>query len=129
MDAAAKGLAEARLIEVPRFADARGCLVAFEHGHPLPFTPRRTFMISEVPEGAQRARHTVSCSQFLWMAAGSCTASIRQAAEDAGGPREFRLEQSGPGLYLPAGLWLALTAFAPGSMLICLAESEYVPCG
>jgi hypothetical protein len=115
-----------REIAVPRFVDQRGELFALERLRPLPFTPVRTFIITDVPPGKHRAEHAVSCDQFLWMLAGSCQALVRPMAraESADG-RYFRLAARGPGLYLPECVWLDLSDFLPGSMLVCLAAAEY----
>ncbi|HEY1384881.1 MAG TPA: FdtA/QdtA family cupin domain-containing protein [Dongiaceae bacterium] len=117
----------AREIDVPQFIDSRGMLVAFEHGRPIPFKPVRTFVIADVPPGAHRAQHVVSCDEVLWMAAGACEALVRHAAPE-GSPREqrFHLAMRGRALYLPQGIWIDLWAFEPGSMLICLAAGDYV---
>lgn len=122
------GLDGARLIDVPAFSDARGTLAAFEKAQPLPFDPLRTFVIFDVPPGAHRAQHVLSCDQFLWMAVGACLAIVGKCAEqDPAIERRFHLVQRGPGLYLPGGVWLDLLEFTPGGILICLAESGYVP--
>ena len=114
-------------IDVPQFVDRRGRLVAFEQGRPLPFKPVRTFVICDVPSDAHRAQHVIRCSEFLWMATGACRVIVRQGAGDmADGERRFRLVADGPGLYLPQGVWVDLCEFSPGSVLICLADSEYV---
>ena len=77
----------AREIDVPRFIDGRGLLVAFQHGQPLPFKPVRTFVITDVPPDAHRAQHNITCDQVLWMAAGTCRALVRQSAANAAGER------------------------------------------
>ncbi|HKP25198.1 MAG TPA: FdtA/QdtA family cupin domain-containing protein [Dongiaceae bacterium] len=118
---------KAREVDVPQFVDSRGRLAVFERLHPLPFKPVRAFVISEVPKGEHRARHTVPCNQFLWMAAGSCWAVVRADEQcDAADQQRFRLTANGRGLYLPRGVWIDLYEFTAGSILICLADAEYV---
>jgi len=116
----------AREIDVPRFIDARGLLVAFQHGQPLPFKPVRTFVITDVPPDAHRAQHNITCDQLLWMAAGTCRVLVRQGAANAAGERHFHLPARGHALYLPQGVWIDLWAFDPHSVLICLASGDYV---
>jgi hypothetical protein len=113
-----------RQIAVPQFSDQRGELYALERLRPLPFTPVRTFVITDVPPGKHRAEHLVSCDQFLWMLMGACQAAVRPEAgsEDQ---RCFGLAARGPGLYLPEGIWLDLYQFLPGSVLMCLAAAGY----
>jgi hypothetical protein len=122
----AAALGAVREIEVPRFDDPRGQLTAFERSSPLPFTPVRAFVIADVPRGMHRAEHIVSCDQFLWMAAGACQVVVRQGSRDVtDGERRFRLTGRASGLYLPEGVWLDLSEFSPGSMLLCLAAATY----
>jgi len=115
-----------RLVDVPRFGDSRGQLFPFQRMQPVPFVPVRAFIIAEVPEGKHRAQHLLSCEQFLWMVAGSCHAMVRDGPL-GGDERHFRLSERGPGLYLPKGVWLDLSEFAPASILLCLAAADYVP--
>ena len=115
-----------RLVDVPCFGDSRGQLFPFQRMQPVPFMPVRAFIIAEVPEGKHRAQHSLSCEQFLWMAAGSCHAMVREGPP-GGGERHFGLSERGPGLYLPEGVWLDLSEFMPASILLCLAAADYVP--
>jgi hypothetical protein len=115
-----------REIEVAQFGDPRGRLVAFERASPLPFDPVRTFVIADVPPGKHRAQHVVSCDQFLWMVEGACQAVVRPGDGDpADIERRFRIVARGPGLYLPKSVWLDLSEFSPGSILLCLAAANY----
>ena len=116
-------------IDVPQFADPRGRLAAFEQARPLPFTPVRTFVISDVPPRAHRAAHVARCDEFLWMAAGACRAILRQHAAQEDGEQRFHLAARGRGLYVPKGLWIDLFEFDPGSVMICMADSNYVARG
>ena len=116
----------ARELDVPQFADSRGRLAAFERLRPLSFTPVRTFVISDVPQGQRRAQHITRCREFLWMAAGSCRAVVRPSKEcGAEDEQQFRLTAHGRGLYVPQSVWIDLYDFTPGSVLICLADAEY----
>lgn len=115
-----------REIPVPQFSDRRGELFALQRLHPLPFTPVRTFIITDVPPGEHRARHAVSCDEFLWMISGGCQALLRIEADVVcADERRFQLRSRGPGLYVPEGVWLDLSNFLPGSVLVCLAAGEY----
>lgn len=115
-------------MDVPQFVDARGRLAALEELRPLPFRPVRTFVISDVPPGAHRAGHIIRCSEFLWMAAGACRATVRPG--DSGGEeQQFHLTVRGRGLYLPPGSWIDLFDFQAGSVLVCLADRRYAAGG
>ncbi len=113
-------------MDVPQFADPRGRLAAFELARPLPFKPVRTFVISDVPAAAHRAQHAIDCEEFLWMSTGACRVLVRQALAGEQDEQRFHLVANGPGLYLPRNAWVDLYEFSPGSVLICMADSEYV---
>jgi hypothetical protein len=113
-------------IDVPQFIDARGRLAAFEEAHPLPFRPVRTFVITDVPEGAHRAQHVTRCTEFLWMAAGACRAIVRHSEDQESDGQQFRLVARSQGLLVPKGVWIGLCEFSPGSILVCMADSDYV---
>ncbi len=110
-----------RMIDVACHGDPRGNLFAFEEASPLPFRPVRVFIIADVPAGAHRARHELSCDQFLWMLDGSCRALVKVDGQEL----PMALAARGPGLYLPKGVWLDLHDFAPDSALVCLAAAAY----
>ena len=120
------GTVGAHEVEVPQFSDVRGCLAAFERARPLPFKPVRTFVISDVPPGAHRAGHITRCEEFLWMAVGACRAIVRRNEGRLDGDQEFHLAARGRGLFVPKGIWIDLFDFSPGSIMICMADGDYV---
>src|SRR5262245_58680466 len=95
---ASSALDRVRHIEVPQFSDPRGLRCALERLRPLPFTPVRTFIITDVPPGQHRAEHDASCDEFLWMAIGACQALVREAESVTKGERRFQLSARGSGL-------------------------------
>ena len=113
-------------IDVPEFIDARGCLVAFEEACPLPFRPVRTFVIMDVPAGAHRAQHVTRCTEFLWMAIGACRAIVRPDEGRETEEQHFQLVSHGQGLLVPKGAWIDLCDFNAGSILVCMADADYV---
>ena len=111
----------ATLIEVPRYVDQRGSLVALEQGLPLPFEPLRTFFISNVPPFAKRAGHAESCHEFLLMLSGSCCAEV----SDGTGSVRLGLVSDGLGLHVTPGVWIALSDFTKNALLLVCASTRY----
>jgi WxcM-like protein len=112
--------AGARLIALSGNRDSRGRLDAFDRDT-LPFTPARTFVISEVPPGATRAGHPLRCDEFLWVPVGSCRLTI----SDANRTSSVLLDSPDHGVFVPEGLMMELDNFAPRTLLVVLASKPY----
>lgn len=110
-----------KLLSVTRHDDARGRLRAIEKSGPIPFVPVRMFLISDVPEGANRARHAVSCHEFLWIISGACTLEV----DDGKNRVPLRLQGNGPGALVSAGVWMELRDFTADAVLSVLASERY----
>ncbi|WP_375415487.1 aminotransferase class I/II-fold pyridoxal phosphate-dependent enzyme [uncultured Bradyrhizobium sp.] len=109
-------------IPVSLHADARGELAAFDRSN-LPFEPVRIFVITDVPNGATRGGHVISCDEFFWIRLGRCRLSIC-----TGGFRtSLLLDDPKRGVVVPAGSFLELTDFAPDTILTVMAPQPYAP--
>jgi len=110
-----------RLLKVCCHRGARGSLLPFEAGEPLPFSLARFFVIKDVPPGAMRADHPAGCNQLIVAVNGSCRALV--------GPietrQEFSLGTDDVGLLIPKGFWLKLDLFAPGTVLVVACDDIY----
>ena len=101
--------------------DQRGTLMAFEQAAPLPFEPKRAFLIDDVPEGQVRAEHAVSCDEFFVLLTGRCRITLRsQTKQDV-----FDLDAPQRGLFVPAGIWLKLDQFENDTSLLVFASRRY----
>ena len=104
------------------FSDHRGLLVVGEAGAQLPFTPARLFVITQAPADAIRGQHAHRrCHQVVIALSGSCRAVLN----DGAGRDELTLDSALEGLYVPPLLWLELSAFAPGTVVLVLASEPY----
>lgn len=112
-----KGVA---LIAVVRQGDQRGHIAIFDRDL-LPFVPVRLFTIFDVPLGASRGGHSLSCDEFLWVAAGSCRISFDNGAQKS----SLMLESGAHGVLVSAGIWLELTDFTPGTIVFGFAPMPY----
>lgn len=112
----------ARLVELHKVLDHRGSLVIGELPNSLPFQPKRFFFISGVPEGEPRGIHAhKECHQFLVCVSGSLNAM----ADDGETRVVFRLEASGPGLYMPPLTWGCQYDYSEDAVLLVLASHLY----
>lgn len=109
-----------RWIPVALHADTRGTLAAFDRDT-LPFEPVRTFAITNVPRGAVRGGHVISCDEFFWVQAGACRLSI----SDRGNHTSLLLDNPQHGVVVPAGCLLELRDFTPATILIVMASRPY----
>ena len=110
-----------QLLPVPPHEDGRGRLHAIEHQGPLPFQPIRMFVISAVPADGWRARHAVSCHEFLWMIAGTCTLEVDNGTRRA----DLRLHAGGEGALVSSGVWMELREFSNDAVVSVLASKRY----
>jgi len=110
-----------RLVSVASHKDARGRLFALEHPSPVPFSPVRTFLILDVPPGQARAGHAPSCHEFLWVLSGSCAVTVN----DGGTRFEIRLQAQKQALAVSPGVWIGLSDFEAGTVLLVLASKSY----
>lgn len=109
------------LLSVTAHDDARGRLYAIEQSAPLPFAPVRMFLIRDVPDGQIRARHAVSCHEFLWMLSGSCALTV-----DDGHLRTIlRLGAGESGALVSSGVWMELGEFSGDASLAVFASEVY----
>jgi UDP-2-acetamido-3-amino-2,3-dideoxy-glucuronate N-acetyltransferase len=110
-----------KLLDVPPHADARGTLQAVEESGPIPFPPVRMFAIRSVPPGQWRARHAVSCHEFLWMMVGSSALAL----DDGTTRTTLPIDAEGPGVLVSSGVWMELSAFSADAILCVFASAPY----
>ena len=102
--------------------DMRGSLAAIEFATQCPFTPRRLFLVHNVPSKSVRGEHAhLQCHQFLVAVAGSISISI-----DSGTEREtVVLSSPSSGLYIPPMTWGSQFHFSSDAVLLVLASHKY----
>jgi UDP-2-acetamido-3-amino-2,3-dideoxy-glucuronate N-acetyltransferase len=109
-------LHQLRLVE-----DTRGNLSVGEFERDIPFTPKRYFLIFDVPAGEIRGEHAHRlCHQFLICIRGSC----RVVLDDGKQRREIALDRPDLGIYLPPMIWGSQHAYSADATLLVFA-SEY----
>ena len=111
-----------RIIDIPRFTDARGTLSVIEGKPLIPFSPQRFFYIYQVPDGAQRVRHALKTDEELIIA---ITGSFRIRVDDGNSSVELLLDRPDRGLYIPPMIWHELHGFSRGAVCAVLASAPY----
>jgi dTDP-4-amino-4,6-dideoxygalactose transaminase len=112
------------MIEIPKVTEARGSLAFVEGSKHVPFDISRVYFINDVPGGEERGSHAhKTLHQVLIALSGSFTVAL----DDGQNKREFVLNRSHQGLYLPPGYWRNLRDFASGSVCLVLASEPYTP--
>jgi hypothetical protein len=110
------------LIEFPRIADPRGNLSFIEGSRHIPFDITRVFYLYDVPGGESRAGHAHVVGQQLVIAA---SGSFTVLVDDGTDKREFFLNRSYNGLYIPPLIWREISDFSSGSVCLVLASGLY----
>ena len=111
----------ARLLQVGAWVDPRGCLVDFDF-RALPFAPRRSFVIRDVPAGTARGGHAhARAHQLLVCLAGTVVVELRHAGE----MRQVELSDPAQALLVMAGVWARQRYSGPEAVLMVMASEPY----
>ena len=114
----------ASLMKLQTISDPDGSLVVNEIAKLLPFTPRRYFIVYDVPYHDVRGLHAHHLQhQFLTCVRGSAHVMVDNGHHRA----EVILDSPGVGLYVPPMRWGAQYKYSPGSAMLALSSSEYDP--
>ncbi len=120
----ARGTVDFRIVKLQQATDLRGSLAALEFENGLPFTPRRIFVVHDVPTRFARGSHAHrECHQFLICVRGS----VRAIADDGTTRREYVLDSPATGLYMPPLTWGTQYSYSEDAALVVLASHEYDP--
>lgn len=110
------------LLSLPFFRDARGELAVAEFARDLPFTPRRCFLVHDVPSQFVRGEHAHrECHQVLVCVAGSVAVVLDNGVER----HEVLLDRPHLGLYVPPMMWSTQYRYTPESVLLVFASHPY----
>jgi UDP-2-acetamido-3-amino-2,3-dideoxy-glucuronate N-acetyltransferase len=117
---------DARGVRLERFAeysDLRGSLAVGDlPDDAIPFTPRRWFLVYDVPNQEVRGEHAHRvCHQFLICVSGSMTVAV----DDGTRRTEVTLDSPTLGLYVPPLVWASQFHYGPDSVLLVLASHPY----
>jgi acetyltransferase-like isoleucine patch superfamily enzyme len=116
-----KGVTLHRMVLVE---DLRGTLSAGDFAAQVPFTPRRYFMVFDVPGKDVRGEHAhKTCHQFLVCARGS----VAVVVDDGKTSEEVTLDRPDVGLYVPPMVWAVQYRYSADGLLLVFASEPYDP--
>jgi dTDP-4-dehydrorhamnose 3,5-epimerase-like enzyme len=116
------GIADCRIIGLPKVPDARGNLTFVEHNREIPFAFKRIYWLYDVPGGESRGGHAhKNLEQFIVAASGSFDVVV----DDGTTRHSFFLNRSYYGLYMPSMIWREIENFSSGSICLVLASEFY----
>lgn len=114
----------AKIIELPRFLDARGNLSFAEQNNHIPFEIKRTYWIYDVPGGENRGGHAYrETEEFIIAISGGFDVIVDDGKER----KTLTLNRSYYGLYIPKGVWREITNFSTNSLALEFASTVYNP--
>lgn len=116
------GVSGVTIHNLPVFVDLRGSLSVGEVERDLPFTPKRYFLVFDVPGAEVRGEHAhLECHQFLICVRGSCAV----VADDGTRREEILLDRPNKGLHLPPMTWGIQYRYTEDAVLLVLASHNY----
>lgn len=111
-----------KIIELPKFLDARGNLSFIEQENHIPFKIERTYWIYDVPGGEKRGGHAYRNNEELIVA---LSGSFDVIVDDGNEKKTFSLNRSYYGLYVPKGTWREMQNFSTNSLALILSSTRY----
>lgn len=113
---------ETRIIELPKFLDARGNLSFVEQFKHIPFKIERTYWIYDVPGGESRGGHAYKENQEFIVA---LSGSFDVILDDGKERKTYSLNRSYYGLYVPKGIWREMVNFSTNSLALVLSSTPF----
>lgn len=117
-------LDDCKIIELPKFLDARGNLSFAENYKQIPFEIKRTYWIYDVPGGEDRGGHAFIANREVVIA---LSGAFDVVVDDGVSWKTFSLNRSYYGLYVPAGLWRTMENFSTNSFALEFGSMLYDP--
>jgi len=117
-----------KIITLPKIEDPRGNLSFVVSLNHIPFEIKRTYWIYDVPGGQVRGGHAFKMQQeFIIALSGSFDVVVNSGADQ----KEYSLNRSYYGLYIPEGFWRQMKNFSTNALALVLAstlfdESDYI---
>ena len=117
-----KTIDDVRIIELPKFLDARGNLSFVEQNNHIPFEIKRTYWIYDVPGGEERGGHAFRQNEEFIVA---LSGAFDVVVDDGQQKKTFTLNRSYYGLYVPNGLWREMKNFSTNSFALEFGSTHY----
>ena len=111
-----------KIVNLPKFLDARGNLSFVEQLNHIPFKIERTYWLYDVPGGESRGGHAYrETEEFVIALSGSFDVIVDDGKEK----KNFHLNRSYYGLYIPKGMWREMNNFSTNSLALEFASTKY----
>jgi len=109
-------------MSLPKIGDERGNLSIIEQKKHIPFDIKRVHWIYDVPGGIERGGHAFKeTEEFIVALSGSFDVIV----DDGDIKKSYPLNRSYFGLYVPKGMWRAMTNFSTNSLALVLSSTVY----
>lgn len=120
----ATGLGGVSVFQLPNIIDLRGNLSVGELEKHFPFTPKRYFLVYNVPSAKVRGEHAhKKCQQFMVCVKGQ----VSVVADNGEKRQEYLLNQPNIGIYIPPMVWAVQYKYSQDAVLLVLASHTYDP--
>jgi dTDP-4-dehydrorhamnose 3,5-epimerase-like enzyme len=113
---------DCEIIQLPKIHDPRGNLTFIEGQNHISFKIKRSYWIYDVPGGEIRGGHAYKKLHELIVAV---SGSFDVVLDDGREKRNFALNRSYYGLYVPNLIWRSLENFSTNSLCLILASEVY----
>ncbi|MBR6438153.1 MAG: WxcM-like domain-containing protein [Bacteroidales bacterium] len=113
---------DVKIIELPKFLDARGNLSFAEQLNHIPFEIKRTYWIYDVPGGEERGGHAFKENQEFIVA---LSGAFDVVVDDGENKKTYTLNRSYYGLYIPQCLWRTIENFSTNSLALEFGSLHY----
>ena len=113
---------EAKIIELPKYLDARGNLSFVEQYSQIPFEIRRVYWLYDVPGGVARGGHAEKNNEELIIA---LSGAFEIMLDDGLQKKTFVLNRSYYGLFIPKGLWREIKEFSTNAVALEFGSIPY----
>jgi hypothetical protein len=120
----ARGVDQVRGVAVVRLEMNRNCegvLVAFDEATNLPFSAKRFFFVRVPSSSSVRGAHSSTAQELIAVASGEVTVDVDDGAWRAA----LTLAAGSEALWIAAGVWVRLRAFAPETVLVVAASQVF----
>lgn len=111
-----------QIIQLPKIFDARGNLSFIEEENHIPFKIARSFWIYDVPGGESRGGHAYKESEEFIVA---LSGSFDVVLDDGKEKKNYHLNRSYYGLYVPKMIWREMNNFSTNSLALVLSSTLY----
>ena len=113
---------DVKIMDLPKFLDARGNLSFVENFQQIPFEIKRTYWLYDVPGGECRGGHAYRENEEFIIA---LSGSFDVVLDDGCQRKVFPLNRSYYGLYVPKGLWREIENFSTNAFALEFGSTHY----